>query len=94
MSKNSFSAVGLSLLLLLGSGPAVLLAYNGHNHEDDRGGYRGGREDSERDDPCYDEDRWQDEEDEADDTDDRSYSRSYPPPDRERRTPREQKNLL
>jgi len=39
MSKNIFSAVGLSLLMLLGSVPAVLLAHDGHNHEDDRGGY-------------------------------------------------------
>lgn len=94
MSKNIFSAVGLSLLLLLGFVPAVLLAHDGHTHDDDRGGYRGEREDTGRYDPRYDEDDWEDEEDEADDDNDRSSTKPYPPPDRERRTPREQKNLL
>ena len=94
MSKNIFRAVGLSVLLLLGSVPAVLLAHDGHTHKDDRGGYRGEREDSERDDPRYDGDRWEDEEDEVDDDDERSSTRPYPPPDWERRTPHEQKNLL
>lgn len=93
MSKNIFSAVGLSLLLLLGAVPAVLLAQDGHTHKDDRGGYRGEQEDSERDDPRYDGDRWEDEEDEVDD-DERSSTRPYPPSEWERRAPREQKNLL
>jgi hypothetical protein len=93
LSKNIFSAVGLSLLLLLGSGPAVLLAHDGHTHKDDRGGSRGEREDAGRYDPRYDEDCWEDEEDEEDE-DDGSSTKPSPPPDRERRTSREQKNLL
>ncbi len=94
MKQRIFVAAVLSLLLLLRSGPAVVLAHDGHTHKDDRGGYRGEREDSGRYDPRYNEDRWEDEEDEADDDDDRSSTRPSPPPDRERRAPREQKNLL
>jgi len=94
MRQRIFAVAMLSLSLLLGSGPAVLLAHDGHTHEDDRGGYRDEREEAGRYDPRDDEDRWEDEEDEADDDDDRSSTRPYPPPGWERRAPREQRNLL
>lgn len=94
MKQKILITTVLSFALMLGSGPAVLLAHDGHTHTEDRGGYRGEREDADRYDPRYDEDRWEDEEDEADYDDDRSSTRPYPPPDWERRTPRERKNFL
>jgi len=87
MSKNSFGAVGLSLLLLLGAAPPAVLAHEGHEHGGRQGGY-GEREDSGRYDPQDDDDRWEDEEEKDDDTY-RPSSRHYPPPDREPSAPRE-----
>ena len=89
MSKNSFGAVGLSLLLLLGSAPAVLLAHEGHEHGKREGGYRE-REDSGRYDPQDDDDQWEDE-DEDNDTY-RPSARRSPPPERERSAPRERQD--
>lgn len=89
MNKNSFGAVGLSLLLLLGSAPAILLAHEGHEHGKRGSGYRE-REDSGRYDPPYDDDRREEE-----DEDDNSYRPSsgrYPPPDWEQSSPREQRS--
>lgn len=90
MKKHIFGAVGLGLLLLLWSAPAVLLAHEGHDHGERRGGYKGEQEDSRRYDPQYDDDRWKDE-DEDDDTY-RPSSRRYPPPDREQSSPRERRD--
>ncbi len=87
MHRTIFGAVGLSLLLLLGSAPAVLLAHEGHDHGERRGGYRGEREDSGRYDPQREDDRW--EEDEEEDDTYRPSARRYPPPDREQSSPRE-----
>jgi hypothetical protein len=89
MSKNSFGAVELSLLLLLGATPSVLLAHEGHDHRGQQGGYRE-REDPRRYDPQDEDDRW-DEEDEEDDSY-RSSSRRYPPPEWERSAPREERD--
>ena len=91
MNKNIFGAVGLSLLLLLGSAPAVLLAHEGHDHGEHHRGYRGEQEDSGRYDPQREDNQWEDENDEDDEDDTyRPSSRHYPPPDREQSSPREQ----
>ena len=86
MNKHIFGAVSLSLLLLIGSAPTVLLAHEGHDHGEGHGGYRE-REDSGRYDPQREDDRWKDEDE--DDGDYRPSSRHYPPPDREHSAPRE-----
>ena len=87
MNKHIFGAVGLSLLLLLGPAPAVLLAHEGHDHGEGRGGYRE-REDSGRYDPQREDDRWEREDEEDEDTY-RPSARRYPPPEWERSAPHE-----
>ncbi len=84
MNKNTVGAIGLSVFLLFGAAPTLLLAHGGRDHEGQRGGY-GSREDSNRYDPQYDDDRWEDEDEDAY----RRSSRRYPPPDWERSAPRE-----
>jgi hypothetical protein len=91
MTRHIFGAVGLSVLLLFGATPAVLLAHEGYEHGEGGGGYRGEREDSGRYDPRYDDDRWEDEEEEEDDAY-RSSTRRSPPPDWERSAPRERRS--
>jgi hypothetical protein len=86
MRKHIFGAVGFSVLLSLGSLPTTLLAHEGHQHREQRGGYEE-QEDSGRSDPWYDDERWDEEYDDED-----TYgpsSRRYPPPDWQRSAPRE-----
>ena len=63
------------------------------DHGEQRGGYRGEREDSGRYDPQRDDDQWEDEDkDEEDDDSYRPSSRHYPPPESERSAPRERRD--
>lgn len=91
MSKNIFifSTVGLSVFLLLGAAPTVLLAHEGHEHRERQDVYRGERGDSGRYDPRYDDDRREEEEEDEDYDDYRSSTRRYPPPEWKRSAPRE-----
>lgn len=90
-SAQIFGAVSLSLLLLIGSAPTVLLAHEGHDYgAHPRGGYEGDQEDSGRYDRSGDDDRWERDDDEG--NEDESYrpsTRHYPPPHREHSAPRE-----
>ena len=89
MNTNILSATGLSLLLLLGSGPTVLLAHEGHDHGDRRSRYSEW-EDTGRYAPQRDNDqREEEDEHEAEDETARPSSRRYPPPASERSAPRE-----
>ena len=90
MNTKNFGAVVLSLLLL-DALPAALHAHEGHEHGRDRGEYQNERGDSGRYDPRDDDDQW-DGEDGDEDREEDTYSsspRRYPPPERERRAPRE-----
>jgi hypothetical protein len=89
MNATIFGATGLSLLLLLGSGPAVLLAHEGHDHGDRRS-RSSAREDVGRSAPPRESDQWEEEDkyDEEDETD-RPASRRYSPRAGERSSPRE-----
>jgi len=87
MNTTIFGATGLSLLLLLGSGPTVLLAHEGHDHGDRRSRYSE-REDSGRYAPQREDDRWEEEDEyEEEDETDRPSSRRYPPSEGERPSP-------
>ena len=92
MKTNILSITGLSLLLLLGSGPAVLLAHEGHDHGDRRSRYSE-REDAGRYAPQR-EDGGREEEDEYDEEDEteRPSARRYPPPARGQSAPRDRRD--
>jgi len=94
MNKHILSTIGLSGLLLLGSAPTVLLAHEGHEHGDRRGGYSE-QEESERYEPGR-EDEWRDDmyDEEEEDETYRPSARRYPPSERERSFPREQRSRL
>jgi hypothetical protein len=77
MQNNIAGAIGLSLLLLLGSTPAAVSAHEGHEHGEGWSDERE-REDVRRYDPRYDEGRWEDE-DRDEDAYRRSPRRSAPP---------------
>jgi len=86
MDKRKVGTIGLSLILLLGSAPAVLLAHEGHDHgTDHQGAYQDERQDARRYNSQSDENRWddRDEENEADDT----YRSSRRAPGQEREYP-------
>jgi hypothetical protein len=88
MKATIFGATGLSLLLVLESGPAVLLAHEGHDHGDRRSRYSE-REDARRSAPQREDDRWEEEDKyEEGDESDQSSSRRYSPAEEERSSPR------
>jgi len=73
MQKRLLSALGLSLFLLLGSTPRVVLAHEGHDHgAHHQSGYR----DEDEETRPYDSDRYDDQRDEAEDED--VENRGYP----------------
>jgi hypothetical protein len=90
MQKHIISTVGLSLFLLLGSAPRVVLAHEGHDHgSHHQSGYR----DEDEETRPYDSDRDDEQRDESDDEDaqDRSYrssTRRSPVPERDYPAPR------
>src|SRR5712691_9071481 len=95
MQKRMINTVGLSLFLLLGSAPGVVLAHEGHDHgAHHQSGYRGEDEETRP----YDSDRYNDRRDESDDDAEdggyRSSTRRSPVPDRDDPAPRprEQRN--
>jgi len=66
MQKRIMNALGLSLFLLLGSAPGVVLAHEGHDHgAHHKSGYR---DEDEKTRP-YDSDRYDEQRDESEDAD-------------------------
>lgn len=86
MDKRNVGTMGVSLILLLGSAPAVLLAHEGHDHGTPRQGvYQDERQDTRR----YDSRRNNDQGDERDEeVETYRSSRRTPLPDREYPAPR------
>jgi len=92
MNKNIVGAAGLSLLLLLGPSPTILLAHEGHEHGSRQDSY-GERKDTGRYDPQYDDDQYDDDAwEEDDDYTRRPSSQPYPPSSRERSSPHERRD--
>src|SRR5262245_59092579 len=90
MQKRMINTVGVSLFLLLGPAPGVVLAHEGHDHgAHHQSGYR----DEDEETRPYDADRYEDrrdesDEEEAEDGGYRSSTRRSPVPDRDYSAPR------